>query len=87
MLEQMANVETIAGVLNELRPEFDFTASEDFIDAGMLDSHDMIMLVCRLEQLDNISIPGVDIVPENFSSLAAIHDLMNRCANERPGKT
>jgi len=76
----MADLETIETILKDLRPEFDFAASEDFIDEGMLDSHDVVMLVCRLEQAGHIAIKGVDIVPENFRSLAAIHDLMNRCA-------
>lgn len=69
---------TIAEILKEIRPEFDFTASQDFIGDGMLDSYDMVTLVSDLDKAYGISISGVDIVPENFQNVAAIQNLLQK---------
>jgi acyl carrier protein len=71
-------VPTIAEILREIRPEFDFTASEDFVGDGMMDSFDIITLVSDLDKAYGISISGVDIVPENFQSIAAIQELLQK---------
>jgi acyl carrier protein len=68
----------IAEVLKGIRPEFDFTASRDFIADGMLDSFDMITLVATLDKTYSISIDGVDIVPENFKNLDTISALLRK---------
>ena len=65
-------------ILKGIRPEFDFTASQDFIDDGMLDSFDVVTLIAELDQAYGISIDGVDIVPENVRNLAAISALLTR---------
>lgn len=66
-------------ILNEIRPEFDFSEPVDnFIEAGMLDSFDVVTLVTTLDEEFGISIDGVDIVPENFSSVLSIADLLSR---------
>ena len=70
--------EEIFAMLNELRPEFDFTDSEDFVMDGLLDSFDIISLVSMLEEKYGIKVDGLDIVPENFASLDAIRNLVNK---------
>ncbi len=70
--------EQIIKILTDLRPEFDFTADVDFIEEGMLDSFDVINLVSDLDSTFGISIDGVDIVPENFSSLDSIEALLKK---------
>lgn len=66
-------------ILNEIRPEFDFSEPVDnFIEAGMLDSFDVVTLVTTLDEEFGISIDGVDILPENFSSVLSITDLLSR---------
>jgi acyl carrier protein len=69
----------LASILSEIRPEFDFTASQDFMADGMLDSFDMITLVAALDKTYGISIQGTDIVPENFKNLQTIEALLRRC--------
>jgi len=71
---------TIEEVLKEIRPEFDFTTSEDFIGDGMLDSHDVVTLVADLDRTYGISIAGIDIVPENFQNIPAIEQLLRKYA-------
>jgi len=63
-------------LLEEIRPEYDFTASIDFVGDGLLDSFDIITLVSALEKDYSISIRGTDIVPENFQNYQAIHGLL-----------
>ena len=75
----MPEMKTIEEILTEIRPEFDFSASEDFIGDGMLDSFDVVTLVSELEKTFSISIDGVDILPENFRNIAAIRNLLEKC--------
>ena len=69
----------VADILKEIRPEFDFTASKDFMGDGMLDSFDMVTLVAALDKEYGISIPGTEIVPENFQNLQTIESLLRKC--------
>lgn len=64
--------EKILNMLKEIRPEYDFTQSEDFIEDGLLDSFDMVTFVADLEDTFGIVIDGLDIVPENFATVETI---------------
>lgn len=66
----------IIGFLSEIRPEFDFSESSNFIDEGMLDSFDIVQLVVSLDKEFRISIDGLDILPENFSNIENIVQLL-----------
>jgi acyl carrier protein len=68
----------VAEILKGIRPEFDFTASNDFIKDGMLDSFDMVMLVSSLDKAYSISIEGAEIIPENFQNLQTIEVLLRK---------
>ncbi len=69
----------LAEILKEIRPEFDFNISDDFIADGMLDSFDMVTLVATLDKTFGISIQGTDIIPENFKNLQTIEALLRQC--------
>lgn len=76
--------EKIIKILTDLRPEFDFTdESLNFIDEGMLDSFDVVSLVDALDTEFNIVIDGVDILPENFSTLDCIISLLQKSGVEK----
>jgi len=68
----------IIDILKEIRPEFDFTEKTDFIEQGMLDSFDIVSLVSSLDEQFGISIDGLDILPENFSSIESIIALLKK---------
>ncbi|MCI7057087.1 acyl carrier protein [Selenomonas bovis] len=68
----------IREILADLRPEFDFTEDVDFIEEGYLDSFDIVQLVAMLEKEYEVKIKGIDIVPENFSSVAAMAELLKK---------
>ena len=71
-------MKSLTDILKEIRPEFDFTASSDFIADGMLDSFDVVTLVATLDKAHGISIDGMDIVPENFKNLQTIEALLSK---------
>lgn len=68
----------ILAILAQIRPEFDFSQSDDFFEDGMLDSFDLVTLVSDLDKAYGISIDGMDIVPDNFSNVGAIEALLTR---------
>ena len=68
----------VIDLLKELRPEFDFTKSQDFIEDGMLDSFDVVSLVSMMDKEYNIKIKGREVVPENFANLESIKNLLNK---------
>lgn len=71
-------MEKIISILNEIRPEFDFTQSRDFIMDGYLDSFDIVTLVSNLEENYGILIDALDILPENFCSVEAIAEVVKK---------
>lgn len=70
--------EKIINILKDIRPEYDFTENVNFIDEGMLDSFDVVTLVSTLDDDFNISIDGIDILPENFASVEKIMELLRK---------
>lgn len=68
----------IIKILTEIRPEFDFNEDTNFIEQGMLDSFDVVSLVTSLDEEFGISIDGVDIIPDNFSTVEGIELLLKK---------
>ena len=70
--------EQIMVMLKELRPEFDFLDSDDYVMDGLLDSFDIISLVSMLEDKYDCRVDGLDIIPENFASVDSIIMLVEK---------
>jgi acyl carrier protein len=70
-------MKSILEILKTIRPEYDFTSSDDFIADGMLDSFDVVTLVSTIDKEYGISIEGTDILPENFKSISMIQRLLS----------
>ena len=68
----------IESLLAEVRPEYDFKSSNDFVGDGLIDSFDLIEVTVKLEKTFNFKIPGIEVQPENFRSYTSIMDLVNR---------
>lgn len=75
--------DNILKILEEIRPEFDYTESRNFIADGLLDSFDIISLVSILEERYGITIDGLDIIPENFNSVEAIEAVIKKSGTEK----
>jgi acyl carrier protein len=69
-------MDRVPEILNSIRPEQDFASSQDFIEEGLLDSFDVVMLVTALEEAFSILIDGTEVVPENFRNIEAIRGLL-----------
>lgn len=75
-------MDVIYEILEELRPEFNFKESEDFIEDGLLDSFDVISLVSELEDKFDVLIDALDILPENFNTVESIAAVVNKNGGE-----
>lgn len=69
-------------ILADIRPEFNFKESSDFVEDGYLDSFDIVTLVSELDDRYNISIDGLDIVGKNFCSVEAIMNVIRKNGGE-----
>jgi len=63
-------------LLAEVRPEVNFKEITDFVEGGIFDSLDIIMLVSTLQDTFSISIDGVKITPEYFNSIEGLAALV-----------
>lgn len=71
-------MEKIYEILENIRPEFDFKTSNDFIEDGYLDSFDVVSLVSDLENEYNCLIDALDIMPENFNTVEHIKNVIKK---------
>lgn len=71
-------MEEIYRILKEIRPEFDYHMSNNYISDGILDSYDIIMLLSELQDTFNIVIDPMDVLPENFENADKIFALVNK---------
>lgn len=75
--------EKIYDILKEIRPEFNFEESDNFVEDGYLDSFDIVTLVSELETTFDVVIDGLDVLPENFRSVKDLCDLVNKNGEEK----
>ena len=72
----------VLNILSEIRSEFDFSTSSNFIEDGMLDSFDIVTLVTMLDEEFKISIEGTQVIPANFISVESICSLLAKYVKE-----
>ena len=70
--------EKFKNVLNEIKPEILENEDVDLLEEGILDSLVIMMLVSQLEEAYSFYIDPDDILPENFASVEAIWELVNK---------
>jgi acyl carrier protein len=75
-------MEQLLTILSGLHPDVDFTATEDLVDDGILDSLDIVSLVAEIHSEFDVAIPAEEIVPENFNSAEALWALIQRLDEE-----
>ena len=59
-------------ILEDIQPEVDYRTCEDLIDGKHLDSIAILSLVSEIEDAFDITIPTVEITPNNFNSIKAM---------------
>ena len=65
-------------ILNDLQPGVDFENETHLIDNHLLDSLSIISLVAELEDTFDVTIPAVEIIPDNFNSAEAMMEMIQR---------
>lgn len=68
----------IINILNELINVKDIENKTNLIDGKILTSSNIIRLVSRLNNEFDIEISPLDLIPENFNSVASINALVER---------
>ena len=65
-------------ILNDIQPGVDFENETHLIDNHLLDSLSIISLVAELEDTFDVTIPAVEIIPDNFNSAEAMREMIQR---------
>ena len=76
--EEKDTMEKLYEILKSLHSDVDFTAEQDLIGDGILDSLDIVTLITEINSEFDVSIPAEEILPENFCSAEAIYALIQR---------
>jgi len=75
-------MEQLMEILEQLRPDVDFSTEDALITNSILDSFDIVGLVGELNDAFDIEIGPNELLPENFNSAAAIWALVERLQQE-----
>ena len=70
--------ERVLKVLSEEFPEVDFTASNELVDDGILDSLTITGIIATLTMEFGITIPYEEIIEENFNSISRLAKMVER---------
>jgi len=71
-------MEKLIEILNNIKPDVDFTKEKHLIEDGILASFDIVSLVAAIDEEFDVEISVTDIIPENFESAEAIMNLIKR---------
>lgn len=71
-------MDELLDILEELKPGVDYENCTTLIDDHILDSLRIISLVAEIEETFDITIPTVQIVPQNFNSAKALWTMIER---------
>jgi acyl carrier protein len=63
-------------ILTEMHPEIDFLSHTTLIDDEILNSFDIISLIAEIDDVFDVRIPPLEIIPENFNSADALFALI-----------
>ncbi len=73
--------EKLLEILNDINPEIDFASENAIIDDELIDSFDIVTLVGEINDEFDVNVTVVDLIPENFNSVDAMLDLINKLQN------
>ncbi len=74
--------EKLMKILKDLRAGVDFEKEKKLIDDGILDSFDIVTLVSELNSEFDVEINVMDLEPENFNTVAAMMELIEKLQEE-----
>ena len=71
-------MEKLLEILEELNPGVDYRNCGELIDGHYLDSLTILSLVAELEDEFDVTIPAVEVVPQNFNSAKNMWEMIQR---------
>lgn len=74
-------MEQLLNILQGIRSDVDFEKEESLIDGNVLDSFDIVTIVGGMEDAFGIEISASDIIPENFNTVTAMMELVEKYTN------
>lgn len=77
MKRRIVTMDKIKKILKEIRPDIDLEC-KTLANDGVLDSFDIVTLISEIIAEFDVEINVEDIVPENFNSVEAIYNLVER---------
>lgn len=78
----METKEQILAILKEVKPTKNLENVTDIIEGGYIDSFELMSLVMRLNETFGIEITIDELIPENFNSVVAISEMVDRISNK-----
>lgn len=78
----METKEIIREILEDMHSDVDYDTEEGLVTDKILDSFDLVSLASELADEFGIQITAKEFVEENFNSLAALADMVDRLMEE-----
>ena len=75
-------MEELKEILEGIRPDIDFDKEKKLIDAGILDSMDIIGIIMEVNEAFDVNINVKYLLPENFNSIESIYALIQKLIDE-----
>lgn len=75
-------MEELLNILEDIQPDVDYENETRLIDDHLLSSLSIISLISELEDAFDITIPAVEIIPDNFNSAKAMLAMIERLQDE-----
>lgn len=71
-------MEKLLEILKSINDTVDFEAQTAIIDDEIIESLELMELISEMEDVFDISIEMEDIIPDNFNTVEAMWELVNR---------
>ena len=69
-------------ILENMRPDIDFTKEKSLVTDRLLESFDIISLVTKINDTFDVKVKPADLVPENFDTVEAMWAMIERLQDE-----
>lgn len=75
-------MEELLEILKKIKPGVEFEGNEHLIDNEELDSLSIVEIVAAIDNEFDVEIPVKEVVPENFNSVEAMWNLIQKLLDE-----
>jgi len=75
-------MEKLLEILEDIRPDLDFTKETRLIEDSVIDSFDVVTIVTEINEVFGVSINAADLDAENLNSAAAMWELICKLKNK-----